>query len=36
MVIDVLNFKPHIALQHATFGQLSFKIADYTERGLHE
>lgn len=36
MVIDVLNFEPHIALQEATFGKPSQEIADYTQLGLHE
>jgi PhoPQ-activated pathogenicity-related protein len=36
MVIDMLNLSEQIALQKATFGDLSEQVADYKERNLDE
>lgn len=36
MVIDMLNLEAHVAHQQASWGELSWQLRDYTERGLHE
>lgn len=36
MVIDMLNMGPQLEHQRQTWGDMSYKIRDYTERGLHE
>ena len=36
MVIDMLNMGPQLEHQEQTWGDMSYKIRDYTERGLHK